>query len=182
MGKLVIFIILSVPLVAVSHRALLKPSSHGFYRWFAWEGILWLALNNYIYWFDNPLSVNQLVAWACLIYSALLLISGFKIMHQQGLQQKARKDPTLYQFEKTTNLIKTGIFKYVRHPLYGSLLFLNWGICLKYIRYDLILVAILVSLFLYATAKIEERENQAFFGDKYSDYMRRSKMFIPFLF
>lgn len=182
MGKLIVFLILSVPLIVVSRRTLFKPHSHGFYRWFTWEGILWLTLNNYIYWFDNPLGTNQILAWICLIYSLVLVVGGFMTIHKYGQQQPARKDSTLYQFEKTTNLIEFGIFKYVRHPLYGSLLFLNWGICLKYIRHDLILVALLVSIFLFITAKIEERENRVFFSDKYLDYTQRSKMFVPFLF
>ncbi|NQT97205.1 MAG: hypothetical protein HQ562_05640 [Candidatus Marinimicrobia bacterium] len=73
MGKLIVFLILSVPLIVVSRRTLFKPHSHGFYRWFAWEGILWLTLNNYIYWFDNPLGTNQILAWICLIYSLVLV-------------------------------------------------------------------------------------------------------------
>lgn len=36
--------------------------------------------------------------------------------------------------------------------------------------------------FLAATAHIEERENLDYFGMKYAEYMRRSKMFIPFVF
>ena len=182
MGKLIIFLILSVPLIVVSRRTLFKPYSHGFYRWFAWEGILWLTLNNYVYWFDNPLRTNQILAWICLIYSFVLVVSGFMTMQRYGQQQSARKDSTLYQFEKTTNLIETGIFKYVRHPLYGSLLFLNWGIYFKNMQPYLTIVAILVSIFLYVTARIEEKENITFFGGHYNDYIKRSKMFVPFLF
>lgn len=182
MGKLVVFLILSIPLIVVSRRTLFKPHSHGFYRWFAWEGILWLILNNYVYWFDNPLGTNQILAWICLIYSLVLLVSGLITMQKYGKQQPAREDSTLYQFEKTTNLIETGIFKYVRHPLYGSLLFLNWGIYFKNTQLDLMIVAILVSALLYVTARIEEKENITFFSEHYSDYIKRSKMFIPFLF
>jgi len=33
-----------------------------------------------------------------------------------------------------------------------------------------------------ATAKVEERKNIRFFGPVYEAYMKRTRMFIPFLF
>jgi protein-S-isoprenylcysteine O-methyltransferase Ste14 len=33
--------------------------------------------------------------------------------------------------EKTTILVTTGAYRYIRHPLYSSLLFLAWGIFFK---------------------------------------------------
>jgi protein-S-isoprenylcysteine O-methyltransferase Ste14 len=36
--------------------------------------------------------------------------------------------------------------------------------------------------FLIATAKVEEQENLAKFGDEYVDYIKKSKMLIPVLF
>ncbi len=43
-------------------------------------------------------------------------------------------------------------------------------------------LALLCTAFLFATARVEERENINFFGDEYVEYMRHSKMFIPFVF
>jgi protein-S-isoprenylcysteine O-methyltransferase Ste14 len=103
-------------------------------------------------------------------------------MKKIGKPATDRQDHTLHKFEKTTELIETGIFKYVRHPLYGSLLFLTWGICLKNSVLSLIVISILSSIFLFVTAKIEERENIGFFGERYIDYIKRSKMFVPYLF
>jgi protein-S-isoprenylcysteine O-methyltransferase Ste14 len=34
----------------------------------------------------------------------------------------------------------------------------------------------------YLTARIEEREMTAKFSDQYRDYMKETKMFVPFLF
>jgi len=52
-------------------------------------------------------------------------------MKKIGKPGMNRDNKALYQFEKTSELIDTGIFKYIRHPLYSSLLFLTWGIFLK---------------------------------------------------
>jgi len=89
---------------------------------------------------------------------------------------------TLFQFEKTTELIETGIFKYIRHPLYGSLVFLSWGVFFKNTTLPLFLVSVFSTLMLYITARFDEKECVQYFGDKYSEYMKRSKMFVPFLF
>ena len=43
-------------------------------------------------------------------------------------------------------------------------------------------LAVVASLFLTLTARTEEAENIRFFGAAYEDYMKRTKMFVPFLF
>ena len=102
-------------------------------------------------------------------------------MKKHGNPKTDRAEKTLYSFEKTTVLIDNGIFKYIRHPLYSSLLFLTWGIYLKNSTYPLLLVTLLSTLFLYLTAKFDEKECMNYFGLKYRDYMKRSKRFIPFV-
>lgn len=93
-----------------------------------------------------------------------------------------REDKNLYAFEKTVELVDHGIFGYIRHPLYSSLIFLTWGILLKNPSLSLIVVAAFSTAFLYLTAISDEKECVRFFGDKYLNYMKRTKRFIPFLF
>jgi protein-S-isoprenylcysteine O-methyltransferase Ste14 len=181
MEKLIVFEILSLPLIIISWRTLFNIKSHGFYRFFGWECIIWLFINNCKFWFDNPFSVKQIFSWVFLIFSVYLVITGVILMKKTGKQVKNRYEKTLYQFEKTSELIDKGIFKYIRHPLYSSLLFLTWGIFLKNTTDLLLFITVLSSAFLYLTAIFEEKECIKFFGEKYSEYMKRSKMFIPFI-
>ncbi|MBK7096881.1 MAG: isoprenylcysteine carboxylmethyltransferase family protein [Saprospiraceae bacterium] len=102
-------------------------------------------------------------------------------MKKMGKPKSDRNEKSLYKFEKTTELIEQGIFKYIRHPLYSSLIFLTWGILLKSTSFELLAVSIISTLFLYLTAIFDEKECIHFFGDKYIEYMKRSKMFIPYL-
>jgi protein-S-isoprenylcysteine O-methyltransferase Ste14 len=102
-------------------------------------------------------------------------------MKKVGKQGTNRNEKTLYQFEKTTELIEQGIFKYIRHPLYSSLLFLTWGIFLKNFSIELLFVSMLSTVFLYLTAIFDEKECINFFGDKYIEYMKKSKRFIPYI-
>ena len=181
METFILFGILSIPLVILSWRTLSHVKSHGFYRFLSWECILWLAVNNYSFWFDNPFSIKQLFSWIFLVYSAYLVIAGAIMLRKAEKNGKDNNDKSLYQFEKTAELIETGIYKYIRHPLYSSLLFLTWGIFLKNTNGTLLLVSLLSTTFLYITARYDEKECIQYFGDKYISYMTRSKGFIPYI-
>lgn len=169
-------------IVYVSRASLLAPRSHGFYRFFAWETILALAVLNLERWFANPFAWHQLVSWALLIVSAFLVIHGVQLLRQRGQQNAQRSDSPMLEFEKTTAIVTAGAYRYIRHPLYSSLLFLAWGIAFKAPGWLNGLLALVATAFLVATAKAEEVEDMRFFGPAYREYMRRTRMFIPFLF
>jgi len=180
--SLIIFLLASIPVIYISRKTILNIRSHGFYRFLSWECILWLLANNYSLWFKNPFSVEQIISWILLIYSVYPLVAGVILLKKARKKEIQRKENELYEFEKTTELVDTGIYKYIRHPLYSSLLFLTWGIYFKNTTLILCLVAIASSIFLYITARMDEKECLAYFGEKYGEYMKRSKMFVPFLF
>lgn len=181
MEKIYLFLILSIPIIILSRKSLFNIKSHGFYRFFGWECILWLLASNYRYWFYRPFSLLQLLSWIFLFISVYLVTVGVVLMKRSGKPDKSRNDNTLYQFEQTTKLIDKGIFKHIRHPLYSSLLFLTWGIFLKYPTVESLIVSILSTTFLILTTLFDEKECIDFFGDKYTAYMKRSKRFIPYL-
>lgn len=86
-----------------------------------------------------------------------------------------------YRFERTSQLVTSGIYRYIRHPLYASLFYGTWGAMLKEVNWLTGAVAGVTSVFLYMTARVEERENLEHFGESYQDYRRRTKMFIPYI-
>ena len=181
MINLIIFWFISVPIVLLSWRTLLLPGSHGFYRFFSWECIIWLFAFNYESWFKDPFSFLQILSWLLLFLSVYLVVAGLILLQKKGKPDGNRKEDSLYPFEKTSVLIDSGIFKYIRHPLYSSLIFLTWGIFLKNPGFHLMFVAFISTAFLYLTARSDEKECLKFFGKEYEEYMKRSKMFIPFL-
>ena len=172
----------SLILIVISWRSLFNMKSHGFFRFLSWECILWLLVSNYAVWFRDPFTFRQILSWIFLIFSAILVIVGVLHIKRSGRSGEERSDDQLYRFERTTRLVDTGIYKYIRHPLYSSLLFLTWGIYLKQPDPVMTLVAILSTVFLFLTAVADEKECIRFFGEPYRDYMKRSKRFIPFLF
>ena len=138
-------------------------------------------VTNYKFWFYNPFSVKQVISWILLLFSGYLVIEGVILLRKAGKPGKNRNEKSLYKFEKTSELVDTGIFKYIRHPLYSSLLFLTWGIFLKNTIDLLLIISLLSTALLYLTAIFDEKECIKTFGNKYSEYMQRSKRFIPFI-
>lgn len=180
--KIIIFFIASLGIIWVSRASLRDPRAHGFYRFWAWEMILSLFLLNVDHWIVDPFSVVHIIAWIFLFASLVPLIWGVQLFRKKGSQNEQRDDPALFGFEKTSNLITSGIYHYIRHPLYSSLLFLCWGILFKKITLLSLFLAALATLFLFITARIEEGENIRYFGETYQAYMQETKMFIPFIF
>jgi len=183
MLKLAIFVLASIGFAYVSRASLPAPRSHGFYRFFAWEFILALILFNLEAWFRDTMAVHQIISWALLAISLFLVIHGVQLLRLIGKPDpnRAAEGPVL-GFEKTTALVVVGAYRYIRHPLYSSLFFLTWGVFFKSPSWLAALLAAAATLFLVATARVEEAENTRFFGPAYQTYKQRTKMFIPFLF
>jgi protein-S-isoprenylcysteine O-methyltransferase Ste14 len=179
----IFFIIGTFLLVTISWRSLQHPRSHGFYRFFAWEAILALFLLNVEFWFYEPFSWNQIIAWLLLVLSLVPLSQGVRALRGRGKPTQRREgDPSLLGFEKTTVLVTTGIYLYIRHPLYSALLLLTWGVFFKSPSIAALTLAAIATLFLIPTARADETECIHFFGNSYREYMRKTKMFIPYLF
>ena len=180
MLKLIIFTLGTFFLATLSRRSLQNRRSHGFYRFISFEGILILLLMNYSFWVINPYSLLQLLSWLLLFLSILLVGQGLYFLKKAGGQSEVRgMQPENLAFENTTNLVKEGVFNYIRHPMYSSLLLLVWGVFLRNTTVASLLVALITTAFLIATARQEEKENVDFFGADYERYMKTTKMFIP---
>jgi len=183
MWNWIVFGFLTLFFIYISRTSLRSPRSHGFYRFFACEFILALFLLNAKYWFQNPFAWNQLIAWTLLFTALIPLWFGISALKSVGKPSASREsDPSLLAFERTTQLVTSGVYKYIRHPLYSSLLFLTWGIFFKNLSVAGIIFAILATVFLVFTAKADETECIQFFGSEYQNYMKHTKRFIPFLF
>lgn len=186
MFRAILFVVLSAALVWISRASLADVRSHGFYRFFAWECILGLFFLNFIsleQWFGDPLSVHQIVSWVLMFSSLVPVAFGMRRLRTHGKPDAGRSgDETLIWIEKTTRLVTTGVFRYIRHPLYSSLLLLAWGVFFKHPSWLASGLALGAAAFLLATAKVEEAENIRYFGSAYRDYMQHTRLFIPFVF
>ena len=183
MIRLAAFLLFSISITIISRRSLASPGSHGFYRFFAWEAILALLLYNIPFWFHDPFKWYQLLSWLLLTTSIIPFVLGIRQLRVAGKPgAQNRDDPVLMNFEKTTQLVSDGVYRFIRHPLYSSLFLLNWGVFYKIPSLIGLILAVCATGFLIATAKADEGECIQVFGNAYIAYMNRTKMFIPFVF
>lgn len=173
MVKLIIFAVFTIWITIESRKSLRKWRSHGFFRFFAFESIFGLFLLNVEYWFRDPFSALQLVSWLLLISSIAMAVPGFYLLHTFAQPKQGIED--------TTVLVRRGIYKYIRHPLYTSLLMLGWGMFFKNPSIFPGVLILVATVSLIATAIVEEGENIQKFGADYIAYMKTTKRFIPFL-
>ena len=155
------FLLGSLVLTGVSWQALRRPNSHGFYRFFAWEAMLALFVFGSL---------------------AVLFLGLYQLLRYGRPNRGRRTDAELFDFERTSQLVTGGIYRFIRHPLYCSLLLLTWGICCKQIGPLTLLLAGVASVLLHRAARRDESECLAYFGEAYRLYMQRSRMFIPYVF
>ncbi len=166
----------------VSRRSLLRPLSHGFFRFFAWECILALILLNFPYWTVDPFSPPQIASWLLLIVSPILAVHAVQLLRRIGRPAQGRADDAeLLAFEKTSTLVTTGVYRYIRHPMYAALIFLAWGAFLKHLSGASMALVSGATLALLLTALRDEAECRRHFGQAYVDYMKVSKRFVPYL-
>lgn len=176
-----IFFVLGTAVLAwISRHNLLHPRTHGFYRFLAWECMLVLFLHNRAFWFVDRFAWYQSLSWIFLLLSIALVTSGAVMMRLYGQANNQRNDDSLLPFEKTTQLVERGIYAYIRHPLYASLLCLAWGIFFKQpFWWPGVVLVLGATVTLARAASMEEQENLAYFGAAYAAYMLRSKRFLP---
>lgn len=170
MIRLVVFMILMAFLLIFTSR---RPHRHRFYRFFAFGGFLGLVFMNAPMWFRDFYSPLQIVSWGFLACSLILAIHGFMLLRKVGAPRE--------DLENTTQLVTVGAYKYIRHPLYCTLLLGGVGAFLKRPTWFGFSVFIVLAIFVYATARVEEMENSKKFGAAYKEYTENTKMFLPYL-
>jgi methanethiol S-methyltransferase len=79
----------------------------------------------------------------------------------------------------SSHLTTSGLYHYVRHPLYSSGLAFIWLIPVMTV--NLLVIIIALTVYVVVGAYFEERKLRQIFGDEYQQYATITPMFIPFL-
>jgi protein-S-isoprenylcysteine O-methyltransferase Ste14 len=117
--------------------------------------------------------MHQIISWILLILSAYVGLAGFLLLKRRG--------KSTGNFENTTILIKSGVYSLTRHPLYFSLFLLGTGVMMKDPDLPALILGVINLIAVYLTAMTEEMEMVEKFGEPYREYMKETKMFIPFI-
>jgi protein-S-isoprenylcysteine O-methyltransferase Ste14 len=102
---------------------------------------------------------------------ALAIWARLHLGRNWGMPMTQRAEP---------ELVTSGPYRFVRHPIYSGLLTAMLGTALVNSLLGLIVVAVLVAYFYYC-GTVEERNLVTTFPTAYPEYRSRTKMLIPFL-
>jgi protein-S-isoprenylcysteine O-methyltransferase Ste14 len=115
-----------------------------------------------------------LAAIGALLFACGIALAVWARLHlgrNWGMPMTQRAEP---------ELVTSGPYRFVRHPIYTGLLTAMLGTALVNNLLGLIVVAVLVGYFYYCGI-VEERNLAATFPEAYPEYRSRTKMLIPFL-
>ena len=82
---------------------------------------------------------------------------------------------------RNNELVTTGMYQYMRHPLYAGLLLLAFGIAAVTYSETRLVLALLLFFVLNIKAKNEEDALSERHGEEYEEYMREVGRFFPSL-
>jgi len=110
-------------------------------------------------------------------FIAMAMLVGFLAIaqHQRG-NFNIRPD-----IKEDCKLVITGIYRFIRHPMYLSVLLAMFGVALIYATY----YEFILFLFLVATLVVKLLYEESLWkchDEAYSEYMKKTYRFIPFLF
>lgn len=79
-------------------------------------------------------------------------------------------------------LVKNGLYKHIRHPLYLGEIFRTLIFPLIFSSLIAILFSVIAIIFLLFRIRIEERMLLEEFGEEYEEYKRNTKKLIPYIY
>ncbi|TKJ22111.1 MAG: hypothetical protein CEE43_07800 [Promethearchaeota archaeon Loki_b32] len=151
-----------------------------------WFGIMSVPLITYLaFFFQNPGILGSDLAFLFNSYEIYIIILGFMLFITS----------LIYQLTHRKQLIRTGPYRYLRHPQYISLIIMTFGMTLMVfktspiVNFDLS-IDVYIFMFLIWTgevlayiilAKIEEYALKAKYGDEFLDYANNVFFMFPFL-
>ena len=124
--------------------------------------------------YDNLLSSRLL--GICMIILSTILFYLARI--ELGANWSHASD---YQIKKKHTLVTSGLYAYIRHPIYLAFLLSGLGVQFIVGSYLLLLLSIVLPWILYWQAKAEEKILAAHFGDAYTEYRKKTFLFLPFI-
>lgn len=130
------------------------------------EGVLWgHTLFNTVGYLGMYINV------ACTVVGLTLIINGWYNIYKKYWSKEKGKGM----------LVKSGIYRYIRHPQYTGLLLMSLGMLIEWATLPMLLLYPVMVFMYVRLAKREENDMIKEFNDDYKAYMKETKRFIPFI-
>lgn len=145
--------------------------------------VLWvgIAFNGtyLLYWFTPLLAWATVLPFVLRIAGVIISVYGLYLFWVTHKALGANWSPLL-EVRKRHQLITTGIYKYIRHPMYTAISVFTGGLGLISANLIVLLLPLIMFSFLcYIRIRDEEGMMISWFGDDYILYMRKTGKFFP---
>lgn len=139
--------------------------------WVAVQAVLFLA-------YGFALVATPSADWGVLRWLGAPLVLGGTALGLPALIAHGRKLTPLPEPNRTLGLKTTGVYAYIRHPMYTGLLLLTFGLAILFQKPWGVALAVALTLFFNLKAREEERRLRRCYPD-YADYQRTTGRFLP---
>jgi protein-S-isoprenylcysteine O-methyltransferase Ste14 len=126
------------------------------------------------------LGIPPLVQWMLALSGILSTIAGFYFL-LHALLDLGELTTSFVNPTKTSVVVDNGVYRLVRHPMYGGLLMICAGVSIILGSVNKLLLTLVLAWVLNAAADIEEEQLLRRHGELYVSYMSGKKKFIPLL-
>ena len=132
--------------------------------------VIWI-LDSFIFRFSTilanyiPLYIRLILLGLLFVPGVYLAISGLRVVFTEV------RDPP--------QVIKTGVFSYVRHPIYLASLLFYIGVFLTTMSLISLVIGVGIFIFYNYIATFEEDQLEQIFGQDYKDYKKKVPKWLP---
>jgi protein-S-isoprenylcysteine O-methyltransferase Ste14 len=145
--------------------------------------LVYIFLSNYIskYFFPLDFSVYstaiELIGFIITIFGCGIMFAAYRALGANWISGDQRDGRIPLPAEQ--ELVQTGIYKHIRHPLYLASYFVFGGFTLMMLDGLMLILFIIYAIGIYFQAVDEEKALLDHFGDQYAKYLQRSGRFFP---
>lgn len=87
-----------------------------------------------------------------------------------------------FKSETKSELVVSGMYRFVRHPLYfGTMIFIA-GLYLLFPSESMLVVLIISYIYIWIGSRLEEQKLRAVYGETYVAYAKKVKSLIPYVY
>jgi protein-S-isoprenylcysteine O-methyltransferase Ste14 len=185
----IVFIIICAQLVIMTNNRQNRPKGQNGSEYIHKTRYLMISLQYtslllvFISYLNNNYRIGIIETPVIINYLGITLMLFGLLIRIISMKQLGKYYSTLLFANNDHHLIKTGIYKYIRHPIYLGDLILYFGFCLALSNFIIFLFIMSSFVFAYLLRiKQEEKMMQESFSDEYTAYIKKTKKLIPFIF
>lgn len=113
----------------------------------------------------------------------VIIVGGLVLLSSRYQLNKITYGGGSLSGEQEQNLVQTGMYRMVRHPIYTGGLIITIGLNLAFRSLLILIIHTLIYLIIFIDRMNKEEEDlKRKFGDDYTNYCRKTKRIIPYIY